>query len=81
MSEHEASQGAENLPEKPPVEERLPEDGEPVEQHLLEADDDEVDDEEFLPTDRAAEDDTIDDAERLDSAEETPPTSRGQREG
>jgi hypothetical protein len=78
---HEASQGAENLPEKPPVEEQLPEEGEPVEPHLLDAEDREVGDEEFLPVDRAAEDDTVDDAEQLDSAEETPPASRGQREG
>jgi hypothetical protein len=92
-AEREASQGAENLPEepsaeqlpaKPPPEESLPEEGEPVEPQALEESDDAVPEEQFLPHEEAEADDTVDNredvqVERQDGEEETPSPERGQR--
>jgi hypothetical protein len=95
--EGEASQGGENLPEKPPAEEELPEEGEPVGDDVLHADLQPLSDDEFLGPDEAREDPTVDDEERevqphtdlpegaraedYEAGEETPPVERGQREG
>jgi hypothetical protein len=56
----EPSQGTENLPDKPPPEENLPDTGEPVDDSEPEP----VPDHEFMAPEQAADDPTVDDAEQ-----------------
>jgi hypothetical protein len=60
MSE-QPTQGTENLPDKPPPEEQLPPEGEPV---TTDPDPDPVPDEEFMDPEKAAEDPTVDNTEQ-----------------